>query len=193
MPAAACRAAHGLGGLQLWSSRSDRLRRDPSVRLRSPPRGHHRCDRQNRSASRSVATGRWATGLPRTPVARRAPDAGRGCGRSWMATATGTNGCPCVTRRRIRCFSPISATSPASTRRGCPTSLAWTLRLTYRPTWSGERWAFYLDLINLLNAKNVVRSIRRSSSILVDRPAIIERAQDRGIPFFPSFGVRFWF
>jgi hypothetical protein len=26
-----------------------------------------------------------------------------------------------------------------------------------------------------------------------DRPRIVERAQDRGIPIFPSFGVRFWF
>jgi hypothetical protein len=26
-----------------------------------------------------------------------------------------------------------------------------------------------------------------------DRPRIIEVAQDRGIPFFPSFGVRVWF
>lgn len=26
-----------------------------------------------------------------------------------------------------------------------------------------------------------------------NRPGIIERAEDKGIPFFPSFGVRFWF
>ena len=26
-----------------------------------------------------------------------------------------------------------------------------------------------------------------------DRPGIIEQAQDRGIPFFPTFGIRVWF
>jgi len=67
-------------------------------------------------------------------------------------------------------------------------------RLSYRPAWNGERWALYVDLINLLNAKNVAQI----DSALVfdpasDRPAIVETAQDRGIPFFPSFGVRFRF
>jgi hypothetical protein len=26
-----------------------------------------------------------------------------------------------------------------------------------------------------------------------DRPRIVEVAQDSGIPFFPSFGIRVWF
>ena len=67
-------------------------------------------------------------------------------------------------------------------------------RLTYRPGWGGERWAFYADLLNVLNAKN---AIQIDSALVLDpgsdRPGIIERAQDRGIPFFPSFGIRVWF
>ena len=67
-------------------------------------------------------------------------------------------------------------------------------RLTYRPSWSGERWAIYLDLVNVLNARNVFQI----DSALVyqpsaDRPGIVELPGDRGIPFFPSFGIRFWF
>jgi hypothetical protein len=67
-------------------------------------------------------------------------------------------------------------------------------RLTYRPGWGGERWAFYADLLNLFNAKNVIQI---DSALVLDpasdRPGIIELAQDRGIPFFPSFGIRVWF
>ncbi|MBA2303994.1 MAG: hypothetical protein H0W08_15355 [Acidobacteria bacterium] len=78
--------------------------------------------------------------------------------------------------------------------RACLTSPALDARLTYRPSWSGDRWAFYLDLVNLLNAENVVKI---DSALVFDptsnRPGIIERAEDKGIPFFPSFGIRFWF
>ena len=67
-------------------------------------------------------------------------------------------------------------------------------RLTYRPTWGGERWAFYADVINLFNGRNITQI----DSMLVldpaaDQPRIVERAQDLGIPFFPSVGIRFWF
>lgn len=68
------------------------------------------------------------------------------------------------------------------------------MRLTYRPAWGGERWAVYADVVNVLNGKN----ISQVDSFLTldpgaDQPRIIEAAQDRGIPFFPSVGIRFWF
>ncbi len=67
-------------------------------------------------------------------------------------------------------------------------------RLTYRPAWGGERWALFADVINLLNTKNITQV---DSSLAVDagadRPRINEAAQDRGLPFFPSVGLRFWF
>jgi hypothetical protein len=67
-------------------------------------------------------------------------------------------------------------------------------RLTYRPAWGGERWALFADVVNLLNTRNFTQI---DSTLAVDpsadRPRIIEMAQDRGIPFFPSVGLRFWF
>jgi len=58
----------------------------------------------------------------------------------------------------------------------------------------GERLAFYADFLNIFNASNFIQI----DSALVfdptsDRPRIIERAEDRGLPFFPSFGIRVWF
>lgn len=57
-----------------------------------------------------------------------------------------------------------------------------------------ERWAFYADVINLFNGRNITQI----DSLLAvdptaDRPRIREVAQDRGIPFFQSLGFRFWF
>jgi hypothetical protein len=67
-------------------------------------------------------------------------------------------------------------------------------RFTYRPAWTGERWAFHVDLVNILNTTNIARI----DAPLVfdpasDRPRIIEQAQEPGLPFFPSFGIRVWF
>ncbi len=138
-------------------------------------------------------TGRWATGLPRTPVSgvRLAliPDAsdldGDGNRDERVPQRDGL-GNPV--------FQPDLGTVSSINSARLPAFGRLDARVTYRPSWSGERWAFYLDLLNILNRRNVTQV----DSTLVfdpasDRPGIVERAQDRGIPFFPSFGIRFWF
>lgn len=139
------------------------------------------------------ATGRWATGLPRTPV--------RGVRLALVSDASDVDGdgnraerVPQRDPLGYPVFQPdLGGVSSINSAR-LPHFARLDARLTYRPSWSGERWAFYLDLINLLNAKNVAQI---DSNLVYDpgaeRPAILERAQDRGIPFFPSFGIRFWF
>jgi len=139
------------------------------------------------------ATGRWATGLPRAPVRgvrlSLVPDAGDADGdgnRDERVPQRDAGGHPV--------FQPdLGGVANINSAR-LPHFVRFDARLNYRPSWSGERWAFYLDLINLLNAKNVTKI---DSALVFDpesvRPGIIERAEDKGIPFFPSFGIRFWF
>ena len=67
------------------------------------------------------------------------------------------------------------------------------LRLNWRPHGEGSRWLFYLEFINATNRKNVsqyeatLRSTTRS-----DRPTI-EEVPMNGLPFLPTFGIRFRF
>ena len=139
------------------------------------------------------ATARWATGLPRTAVrgVRLAlvPDANDVDGdgnRDERVPMRDALGHPIFQPDLGNVFGINSARLPPFARLDA--------RLTYRPSWSGERWAFYLDLVNVLNAKNVVKI---DSALVFDpssnRPGIVERAEDRGMPFFPSLGIRFWF
>ncbi len=139
------------------------------------------------------ATGRWATGLPRTPV--------RGVRLALVADAGDADGdgnsderVPQRDAQGHPVFQPdLGGISTINSAR-LPHFARLDARLTYRPTWSGERWAFYLDLINVLNAKNVAQiDSALTFDPVSDRPGIIERAQDKGVPFFPSFGIRFWF
>ena len=138
-------------------------------------------------------TGRWATGLPRTPVRGvrlvLVPDAGDADGdgnRGERVPQRDAQGSPVFQPGFLGVADFNSARLPHFARLDA--------RVTYRPTWSGERWAFYLDLLNVLNGRNVAQV---DSTLVLDplsdRPAIVERAQDRGIPFFPSVGIRFWF
>jgi hypothetical protein len=139
------------------------------------------------------ATGRWATGLPRTPIrgvqlalAVDAGDVDNDGNREERVPQRDALGDPV--------FQPDLGDVASINSARLPHFARLDARLNYRPSWSGERWAFYLDLINLLNAKNIAQI----DSALVfdpmsDRPGIVERAQDRGIPFFPSVGIRFWF
>ena len=139
------------------------------------------------------ATGRWATGLPRTPVrgVRLAlvPDAG-----DVDADGNREEHVPQRDALGDPMFQPDLGDFAGINSARLPHFARVDVRLNYRPSWSGERWAFYLDLINVLNAKNVAQV---DSSLVFDpvsdRPGIIEQTQDRGIPFFPSFGIRFWF
>jgi hypothetical protein len=140
-----------------------------------------------------AATVRWATGLPRTPV--------NGVRLALGADAADVDGdgdrdehLPLLDDLGNPMFQPdLGGVSTLNAAR-LPAFARLDTRLTYRPRWGGERWAIYLDLINVLNAKNITQV----DSVLVfdptsDRPGIRELAQDRGIPFFPSIGVRFWF
>jgi outer membrane receptor protein involved in Fe transport len=139
------------------------------------------------------ATGRWAAGFPRTPI--------RGVRLALVADATDEDGdgnrderVPQRDASGFPLFHPdLGDLSNVNTAR-LPHFARVDARLTWRPSWGGERWTFYADFINVLNAKNVIQI----DSALVfdpasDRPRIIEVAEDRGIPFFPSFGIRFWF
>lgn len=139
------------------------------------------------------ATLRWATGLPRTPVrgVRLAlvPDVGDADGDGNRHESV-----PQRDERGHAVFQPDFGGVANINAARSPRFARLDARLTYRPSWSGERWAFYADVINVLNAKNAAQI----DSALVfnpasDRPGIIETAADRGIPLFPSFGLRFWF
>lgn len=138
-------------------------------------------------------TGRAASGLPRTPV--------RGVRLSLMqdaadADADGnhTEFVPQRDAQGAALFQPDLGGVATLNSARLPRFVRVDARLTYRPARGGERWAFYADVINLFNGRNITQI----DSPLVfdpgtDRPRIIEVAQDRGIPFFPSAGLRFWF
>ena len=139
------------------------------------------------------ATGRWATGLPRTPVrgvrvalVADAADADGDGNREELVPQRDAPGHPL--------FQPdLGGLSNVNAAR-LPHFTRLDARLTYRPSWGGERWAFFTDLINVFNAKNLIQI--DSALVLdpgADRPGIIEVFEDRGIPFFPSFGIRVWF
>ncbi|MBF8299668.1 MAG: TonB-dependent receptor plug [Acidobacteria bacterium] len=139
------------------------------------------------------ATGRWATGFPRTPV--------RGVRLALVADADDEDGdgnreerVPQRDASGHPLFQPDRGDLSNVNAARLPHFARLDARLTYRPSWGGERWAFYADLINVLNAKNVIQI---DSALVLDpasdRPGIIERSQDRGIPFFPSLGIRVWF
>ena len=138
-------------------------------------------------------TGRWATGLPRTPV--------RGVRLALTPDADDVDGDGNRDERIAQrdsfgqpVFQPDLGDVSRINSARLPHFGRLDTRLTYRPSWGGERWAFYLDLINVLNGKNVSQiDTELVFDPASDRPAIIERAQEGGIPFFPSFGVRFWF
>jgi hypothetical protein len=139
------------------------------------------------------ASGRWATGFPRTPV--------RGVRLALVADAHDADGdgnreerVPQRDASGVPLFQPdLGDLANVNTAR-LPHFSRVDTRLTWRPGWGGERWTLYADFLNVLNAKNLIQI----DSALVfdpasDRPRIIERSEDRGIPFFPSFGIRVWF
>ena len=138
-------------------------------------------------------TGRWATGLPRTPV--------RGTRLALVPDADDQDGdgnraeqIPQRDASGLALFQPdLGDLGNVSTAR-LPRFARLDARVTWRPRWGGDRWAFYADLLNVVNATNIFQI---DSALVLDpasdRPRIIERAVDRGIPFFPSIGIRVWF
>lgn len=140
-----------------------------------------------------TATGRWASGRPRTAV--------RGVRLSLTPDVTDADGdgnrvelVPLRDAAGQPLFQPDLGSLADINRARQPNFARLDARLTYRPSWGGERWTFHLDLLNVLNASNVAAI----DSVLVldpggDRPRIVEVPGDRGIPFLPSLGVRFSF
>ena len=67
------------------------------------------------------------------------------------------------------------------------------LRAGFRPKGPQGRWLFYLDVINLLNRKNVgAYETTLVYNPVADKPRIAEKPS-QSIPFLPSFGIRFRF
>ena len=138
-------------------------------------------------------TGRARSGLPRTPVrgvrlslVEDAIDADGDGNRTEYLPQRDPSGAPV--------FQPDYGGVDVLNSARLPRFARVDARLTYRPAWGGERWALFADIVNVLNGKNITQI---DSSLEVDpaadRPRIRETAQDRGLPFFPSVGLRFWF
>ena len=66
-------------------------------------------------------------------------------------------------------------------------------RATFKPRWMNERWQLYVEVMNLLNRKNAGawRPILEYDPGS-DRPSLTTKPED-GLPFLPSFGIRFRF
>jgi hypothetical protein len=74
-----------------------------------------------------------------------------------------------------------------------PTLARLDLRANFRPHGARGRWLFYLDVINVTSRKNVgAYQASLTYDPASDRPRL-EETPSRGIPFLPSFGVRFRF
>lgn len=138
-------------------------------------------------------TGRARSGLPRTPVRgvrlsliEDLADADADGNRQEFLPQRDASGAPV--------FQPDYGDVSLLNSARLPRFLRIDARLTYRPAWGGERWALFADVVNLLNTKNITQI---DSTLAVDpgadRPRILETAQDRGLPLFPSIGLRFWF
>jgi TonB dependent receptor/TonB-dependent Receptor Plug Domain len=140
-----------------------------------------------------TATARWAAGLPRTPVRgvqlALEPDASDADGDQDRAERI-----PQRDALGFPIFQPDLGEVADINAGRLPAMGRVDARVTYRPSWGGERWALYLDVVNVLNRRNVTQV----DSLLVydagaTRPRITERPTDRGVPVFPSVGIRFWF
>ena len=67
------------------------------------------------------------------------------------------------------------------------------MRATFRPAGAAGRWELYLDIINVLNRKNVGNIQNHlEADATSDRPRLVETAS-RSIPMLPSFGMRLRF
>jgi hypothetical protein len=67
------------------------------------------------------------------------------------------------------------------------------LRAAFRPRGEKGRWQFYVEAINALRRKNVSTiDATLEYDAASDRPKLVETPSD-GVPFLPTFGVRFRF
>ena len=138
-------------------------------------------------------TGRWASGLPRTAVrgvrlaiASDRDDRDGDGNRSESIPLRDDAGHPV--------FQPDLGSIADINRARLPVFGRLDARLTYRPRLGGERLTWHLDLLNLSNARNVSFI---DSTLVFDPgghwPRIVETPGERGLPFFPSIGVRIAF
>ena len=67
------------------------------------------------------------------------------------------------------------------------------LRLNWRPRGERSRWLFYLEFINATNRENVGQYEAKLRPVTgAERPKV-EETPAAGLPFLPTFGVRFRF
>lgn len=137
-------------------------------------------------------TGRFASGFPRTPVVRlRVADQADALDRDGdgntreripardaagrLVYTTDLGGVENLNSARLPAFARLDA------------------RATFHPRGRGGRWTFYLDIINVTNRKNAgVLDAQLEYDPQSERPRLIEKPSG-GLPFLPSFGVRFAF
>jgi hypothetical protein len=126
------------------------------------------------------ATGRVASGFPRTPVVglRVASDADE---RGKLVPARDLDGL-------LVYGTNLGDTTNLNTAR-LPYFARLDLRLTFTPRWGSGRWHFYADLINVLGRKNagmLESKLHYDPSSELPR---LEETREGSLPFLPSVGV----
>ena len=133
----------------------------------------------------------------------------------WAVTARFASGFPFTPARGVRV---VAAENPDDPERLIPSTdetgnLVWSIdpggasnlnsdrfrhyarvdtRVTFRPKGAIGRWEFYLEAINLFNRNNAAQAdydIRFDS--VTGEPFLTQGLNEGGIPFLPTFGVRF--
>ena len=139
-----------------------------------------------------AATARIASGFPRTPV--------RGLRVAAVEDKADQDGDGNVTEKvperdhtgLLVWTQNLGGVENLSSKR-LPLFARLDLRLNFRPKGPSGRWLFYLDLINALGRQNTgAYNVTLEYDPGSDRPRIVETST-LGIPFLPSFGVRFRF
>ncbi len=135
----------------------------------------------------------------------------------WAVTARFASGFPFTPARGVRV---VAALDPADPERLIPSTdedgnLVWSIdpggaanlnsdrfpdyarvdtRITFRPKGLTGRWEFYLEAINLFNRSNAAEAdydIRFDA--VTGEPFLTQGLNESGIPFLPTFGIRFRF
>ncbi len=148
-----------------------------------------------------AATGRVASGFPRTPamgvrVAARADqdDVDRDGNRTELKPVYGVGEYgPSIPDKWLVYTYDFGTTENLNTAR-MPLYARLDARLTVQPGGSGGRFQLYFDVVNLLNRRNAayVSSELSYPEPGATRPAIVER-RAMWLPFLPNVGARFRF
>lgn len=135
----------------------------------------------------------------------------------WAVTARFASGFPFTPARDVRV---VAAEDPDDPERLIPSTdeagnLVWSVdpggasnlnsdrfphyarvdtRVTWRPKGSVGRWEFYLEAINVFNRRNAAQAdYRINFNPVTGEPILSEGLDEGGIPFLPTFGIRFRF